>query len=407
MPLVALPPTALRPPTSDLKTSDLPLTTMDARFESIANHPSNAIFNIVFFPDRIYHAQYLNATRSTRYRYNVHEVRSKADMQVMKGTVFMDGDELTPFVRIEYRAGRLVEQARERSRFVCQACIALVTVFPPNAPAVTARVRLIYCPWVDAFQAELWQTLEPRPGTRHDYKVLGMLGRDSSITRIPAFDAVLSDLRNLNKLEIAVREDTTSFPSGFSVSDQESGWDNFYQRNIQVPNTQNPSDGANTVQKSNYSINFQRNFFLADASQIAPVRYRNAMMDPGHPRLGDNNVVDMRWLLQEELGSSLVFFHEVTVPAGITEGTHQHIGSEELYYIVEGTGVAYVGENDDPALAAFPVVDEPVFGLGARRCREVPVKAGSVIYTKSGGIHGIRNPSDAPLKFVAFLYHAN
>lgn len=381
---------------------------MDPRFESIANHPSNAIFNIVFFPDRIYHAQYLNATRSTRYRYNVHEVRSKTDMQVMKGTVFMDGEELSPFIRIEYRAGRLVEQARERSRFVNQACIALVTVIPANGPAATARVRLIYCPWVDAFQAEVWRTLEPLPGTRHDYKVLAMLGRDSAITRIPAFDAALSDLRSLNRLEIAVREDSTSFPSGFTITDQESGWDNFYQRNIQVPNTQTPSDNANnTVQKSNYSINFQRNFFLADASQIAPVRYRNAMMRDGHPRAGANNVVDMRWLLQEELGSSLVFFHEVTVPAGITEGTHQHIGSEELYYIVEGTGVAYVGENDDPALAAFPVVDEPIFGLGDRRCREVPVKKGSVIYTKSGGIHGIRNPSNAPLKFVAFLYHSN
>ena len=381
--------------------------TIDARFESIADHPSNAIFNIVFFPDRIYHAQYLNATRSTRYRYHVQEVRSKTDMQVMKGTVFMDGEEITPFIRIEYRAGRLVEQARERGRFVEQACLALVTVFPPNAPAATARVRLVYCPWVDAFQAELWRTLEPLPGTRHDYKVLAMLGRDSAITRIPAFDAALADLRSLNKLEIAVREDYTSFPSGFTIPDQESGWDNFYERNIQVPNTQNPSDSANTIQKSSYSINFQRNFFLADASQILPVRYRNAMMRPDHPRTGANNIVDMRWLIQEELASSLVFFHEVTVAPGITEGTHQHIGSEKLYYIVEGDGLAYLGENDDPTLTAFPVVDEPVFGLGDRRCREVPVQKGSVIYTKSGGIHGIRNPGAAPLKFVAFLYHAN
>ena len=30
---------------------------------------------------------------------------------------------------------------------------------------------------------------------------------------------------------------------------------------------------------------------------------------------------------------------------------------------------------------------------------------GSVIYTKSGGVHGIRNPGSEPLKFVAFLYH--
>jgi hypothetical protein len=31
-----------------------------------------------------------------------------------------------------------------------------------------------------------------------------------------------------------------------------------------------------------------------------------------------------------------------------------------------------------------------------------------MIYTKSGGMHGIRNPPESmqPLKFVAFLYHS-
>jgi oxalate decarboxylase/phosphoglucose isomerase-like protein (cupin superfamily) len=28
-----------------------------------------------------------------------------------------------------------------------------------------------------------------------------------------------------------------------------------------------------------------------------------------------------------------------------------------------------------------------------------------MLFTKSGGIHGIRNDGDEPLKFVAFLYH--
>ena len=31
---------------------------------------------------------------------------------------------------------------------------------------------------------------------------------------------------------------------------------------------------------------------------------------------------------------------------------------------------------------------------------------GSVIYTKSGGMHGIRNVGKSDLKFVAFLYHS-
>ena len=38
---------------------------------------------------------------------------------------------------------------------------------------------------------------------------------------------------------------------------------------------------------------------------------------------------------------------------GTVEGAHQHIGSEELYYIVSGSGVAYISEGDDPATDYF------------------------------------------------------
>src|SRR6202011_2367500 len=48
---------------------------MDPRFKDIAESPDNLIFQVVFFPDRIYHDAYLNATRSQRYRYNAQEVR--------------------------------------------------------------------------------------------------------------------------------------------------------------------------------------------------------------------------------------------------------------------------------------------------------------------------------------------
>ena len=42
---------------------------MDPRLATIADDPANSIFAVVFFPDRIYHQEYLNATRSPRYRY--------------------------------------------------------------------------------------------------------------------------------------------------------------------------------------------------------------------------------------------------------------------------------------------------------------------------------------------------
>jgi oxalate decarboxylase/phosphoglucose isomerase-like protein (cupin superfamily) len=130
------------------------------------------------------------------------------------------------------------------------------------------------------------------------------------------------------------------------------------------------------------------------------------MMNDGAVHSSPTNIVEMRWLLQQELGGPVVFFHEVTVPPGVVEGTHQHIGSEELYYVVEGNGVAYLGENDDPTLAEIPLVERDIFGIGPKMCRCVQVQPGSVIFTKSGGIHGIENPTSRPLKFVAFLYHS-
>ena len=61
---------------------------MDPKFNDIQNSIANQIFKVVFFPDRIYHARYLSATRSSRYRYSVREVRSGAVLTAMKGQVF-------------------------------------------------------------------------------------------------------------------------------------------------------------------------------------------------------------------------------------------------------------------------------------------------------------------------------
>jgi hypothetical protein len=108
---------------------------MDARFNEIYTSPENSIFKVVFFPDRIYHAQYLNATRSDRYRYNVQEVRAYVDIIVLKGEVYMDGAFLCNFLRIEYRTGRLVEQGRERGRLVRDEVIAWLKLVPDGDPS--------------------------------------------------------------------------------------------------------------------------------------------------------------------------------------------------------------------------------------------------------------------------------
>ena len=54
---------------------------------------------------------------------------------------------------------------------------------------------------------------------------------------------------------------------------------------------------------------------------------------------GTKNVMGMRWIIQRELGGTIVYFHQVELPPGAVEGTHQHVGSEELYYFIEGEGL--------------------------------------------------------------------
>lgn len=398
---------------------------MDPRLSSIQQHPANQVFHVVFFPDRVYHAQYLNATRSPRYRYNVEEVRAKHDATVLQGEVFLDDRFLTRFLRVEYRASRLVEVARLKQRFLGNEVVAWIKILPEGMPEAEGRLVLGYCPWVDAFQGEIWQSLEPHDGSYHDLKVADQMGKDGSITRLPVFSPAIGTPKAIRKVQLAFREGRSKYPSGYGLTDADAAWDNFYGRNLQVPKSPVPSDQANTVRLPNYEIDFRRGWYFADVSAVAPVRYRNAMI-VGEPALqtvankffgGDRarmdatNITDMRWVLQNELGGSLVFFHEVTLPPGGVEGSHQHIGSEELYYITSGEGIAYMAAQDDPSVAAddtIPTETLPIFGLDPRRMKALPVRPGSVIFTKSGGMHGIRNPSpDTPLKFVAFLYHAH
>lgn len=378
---------------------------MDTRFDQINSTVENSIFHVVFFPDRIYHAQYLNATRSERYRYNVREVRGQADISVLKAEVYMDGERYSNVLRIEYRASRLVEKARNKNRFLQDELLAYINLLPSQSPSVDGMVKLSYCPWIDAYQVELWETLEAPETKQHDARVLDMMGFQGSITSLPAMRPVLAKLPELKRLELAFRENDRDLPFGFTINNPE--WDNNYERKIQVANSSTPSSPGNTINTFNYLIDFQRGWYI-QSSDIAPVRYVNAMMNDADKDRNGENVIEMRWLLQREFGSNLVFFHEVLIPPGKVEGTHQHIGSEELYYIIEGNGIAYMGENDDPATRDFPTVERSIFGFDQpKRCKELPVRPGSIIFTKSGGIHGIRNPGSAPLRFVAFLYHGS
>jgi mannose-6-phosphate isomerase-like protein (cupin superfamily) len=378
---------------------------VDVRFEQLFTEPENEIFRIVFFPDRIYHARYLSATRSSRYRYTVSEVRSGATTAALKGDVYFGGVRLCSMLRLEYSPQRLLELARERGRDLGPRVRAWVRLAPgPPAGSVEANIVLHWDDLVGAYAVELWETLEPPPGSTHDHRVLPLMGRDAPITRVPALVPALIDIKALRQIEVAFREDDRQHPTGRAIPDPQ--WDNNFVRTHQEPRRPEPSHDDNTVRDLNYLLDYQRGFFLRDVRKLEPVRYRNAMLNDGDPERRDDNVIEMRWIVQRELGSDLVFFHEVTIPPGTVEGTHRHIGSEELYYIVEGEGIAYMRDEGNPSLEGFPVVERSLFGLDPRPCRELPVGPGSVIYTKSGGVHGIRNPGTQPLRFVAFLYQS-
>src|ERR1700733_14673422 len=198
---------------------------MDQRFDDIQNSPENSIFALVFFPDRIYHAQYLNATRSSRYRYYVHEVRNALDNMVMKGLVFLEGNRLAHFLRIEYRASRLVEQAREKERFLRDAVLVNVSLkHRDSARDAQATVRMHYDNWINAYQVEIWETLEPPPTKHHDVKVANMMGREGSITRVRSFDAALSEPAGILQVELSFRENDIDTPLGYKIGNPQ--WDN-------------------------------------------------------------------------------------------------------------------------------------------------------------------------------------
>jgi mannose-6-phosphate isomerase-like protein (cupin superfamily) len=376
---------------------------MDPRFSQIFTDPENEIFKTVFFPDQVYHARYLNATTSPRYRYNVREVRSNQEVVALKGQVYQDGLLLTNFFRVEYRGSRLTEAARDRSRLLGDRVSAKISLL--NADEIrqaSTSAYLHWCPWVEAYQAEFWGTLETPLGAAHDVSVLSQMGRRGPITRAAEFALFLLDLAEISKVDLSFAELPTASLVAKTIADPVI--DDNYGRKIQAPVTAEPGSDRNTIDIDSYRLDFRRGWFIPNARTVHPVRYRNAMMSGDHPDRSEDNIVEMRWLLQRELGSSLVFFHEVTVLPGGFEGAHRHIGSEELYYIFEGTGTAYMGDGDDPGTDYYEATDASVFGVGDARVRILPVQPGSVIYTKSGGIHGIRNCGTAPLRFVAFLY---
>ena len=91
---------------------------------------------------------------------------------------------------------------------------------------------------------------------------------------------------------------------------------------------------------------------------------------------GEGHAVARRLFTKEDFSSSLFFFNESSLQPGASYGEHGHEGDEEVYYIVEGTGLMMVDGE------------------------ERPVGPGDAVLTKSGSRHSLRNTGDTPLKVL-------
>jgi mannose-6-phosphate isomerase-like protein (cupin superfamily) len=379
-------------------------------FRDLYSGTEHEVFKIVSFCERICHPRYLNASISPRYRYHVRTVQVKFDIVVMLAEVFLDAQFFCNALRLEYCSSRLIEAARLHGRSLgeqIQGWFRLISAgrgleTPPEQRGAAATIKLTFDEVIKAYQVEVWETLEAAPTCTHDMKVLDQMGRHGPITARSELKAALHDLSALRGIEIAFQEDDHDCRTGMRI--EAPVWDNNYECKYQVPRSPEPDSPENTEFLPNYYISFLKGLYL-DAAQKSPIRYRNAMMDDSNPERRPDNIIEIRWLLQRQLGGRSIYFQEVTVPPRAVEGVHLYVGAEALYYVIEGEGVAYLGEHDDPATASFPTVQRDVLGVGLRPCKAVPLRPGTTVYARSGAMQGLANPGNQPLRLVRFGIH--
>ena len=90
-----------------------------------------------------------------------------------------------------------------------------------------------------------------------------------------------------------------------------------------------------------------------------------------------------RLLVPEEMGPHVTMYAKVTIDPHASLGYHLHDGDAEAYYILQGTAIY----NDN----------------GEQR----ELQVGDITFTPSGKSHGIENPGDEPLVFMALIIKAD
>ena len=96
-------------------------------------------------------------------------------------------------------------------------------------------------------------------------------------------------------------------------------------------------------------------------------------------RGGEGIMIGNEYLRNADIKSKLGGFNIMNLEPDGSVGFHQHIGNEEVYYIISGKGIAKDNDN------------------------ESDIGPGDLIFTGDGNWHGIKNTGAEMLVFAAFI----
>ena len=93
---------------------------------------------------------------------------------------------------------------------------------------------------------------------------------------------------------------------------------------------------------------------------------------------GEGSILFREVFSSDDFKSNLRHFHETVINPHSTIGYHKHHGNEEIYYLVEGTGIMQLNG------------------------KKFPVKSGDSVIAQDGESHGLINNSDEPIRILVF-----
>lgn len=98
-----------------------------------------------------------------------------------------------------------------------------------------------------------------------------------------------------------------------------------------------------------------------------------------HAQGGEGYILKDALLTPQQMGEHCTMLAEIVLEPGCEVGLHQHNGTTETYYILEGGGMY----TDDG--------------------KQYPVKAGDVTFCDNGHFHALKNIGDKNLVMIALI----